>query len=159
MTYTVDQVIAQYIKLRDQKAELAAKHKDELKPLSDAMDSMEAWLLNKLNTDGVESFKTAEGTAFKAHTASVSMSDGVVFKSFVFAPAVQAFKDYFETAGFELEPHDLEHVATILQDSPLWSLTDFRAAKKGIQEYIEEKQIPVPGVSVTPILNVNIRRS
>ena len=159
MAYTVDQVIAQYIKLRDQKAELAAKHKDELAPLSTAMDAMEAWLLAKLNADGVESFKTAEGTAFKARTASVSMSDPVTFKSFILAPAIQAFKDYFMALGFELEPNDLDHLNMLLNDYPLWSLTDLRAAKKGIQEYIEEKQLPVPGVSVTPILNINIRRS
>ncbi len=159
MTYTVEQAVAQYVKLRDKKAELAAKHKDELKPFSDALETIEGFLLDKLNAEGVESFKTPEGTAFKARTASVSMSDPVEFKSFVLAPAVTAIEAYFTAAGFELEENDKTHLLTILQEQPLWSVTDFRAAKKGVQEYVEEHQSPVPGVSVTPVLNINVRRA
>jgi hypothetical protein len=159
VAYTIDEIVAQYVKLRDKKAELAAQQKDAMKPLSDAMDIMEAELLKRMQADGVDSYKTQAGTAFKAHTASVSMQDAIAFKQFVLAPAIEAIKTYFAAAGFELENNDIDHLTTLLQDQPLWSLADFRAAKKGIQEYIEEKQLPVPGVAVTPVLNINIRRA
>lgn len=159
-TYTVDQVVAKYIELRDKKAEMAAEQKVAMEPISQALEQMEAWLLAKMNTDGVDSFKTQSGTAFKARTSSVSMQDAVAFKSFVFSPVLEQLKNYLISAvEVELEPHDFEHINTMLQDAPLWSLTDFRAGKKGIQEYVEEKQSAVPGVTLNPILTVNIRRA
>lgn len=157
--YKVEDVVAQYIKLRDKKAEITARHKEELAPYSEAMEKMEAWLLAQMQAVGADSFKTQHGTAFKASAASVTMADPVVFKSYVLAPAPEAIRSYLLAQGIELEPQDIDHINTILAETPRWNLADFRAAKKGVQEYIEEKQVEVPGVSVNSIVTVNIRRN
>lgn len=79
----IDDVVEGYIKLRDQKKEIAARHKEELAGIKAKMDTMEGWLMRELNTLGVESAKTDAGTAYKSKRSSVKVQDWEAFFDFV----------------------------------------------------------------------------
>lgn len=68
-----------YIKLRDKKAELKAKHDAEMAPINAMMDKIEVHLLAKMQEQGVESYKTGIGTAYTATRTSVTCADGAGF--------------------------------------------------------------------------------
>lgn len=156
---TVDQVVSKYVELRDRKAEIEAKHKEELRPLREALDSLEAWLMDQLNKQGVDSFKTKQGTAYKSVSTATSMADPIAFKSFVFDPAIKGLTDYLTNSGYELRDVDVEMFSQILRDSTRWDVVDFRAGKKGIVEYMEQTDQTVPGVTFSKIATVNVRRA
>lgn len=60
----VDAIVKGYIALRDKKTELKRKQQEEMAPLNEAMNKLEAWLQRELQRQGVQNFKTEEGTAF-----------------------------------------------------------------------------------------------
>lgn len=159
MTFSVEQIIGKYVELRDRKAELAKKHDEELRPMSDAMQAIENILMHKMNELGVTQLKGETGTAFKATSTSVQMKDAQEFKNFVFAPAVLAVSNHLSALGIELPALELGSLAQIIRDLPRWDVVDLRAGKKGIQEYQENFNQAVPGVAVNSFATVNIRRS
>ena len=71
----VDQVIQAYIHIRGKKEELADLQKKQMAPVNEQLQKLEAWLLNKLNTDGLQSLKSDAGTAFQQTNTSVTCSD------------------------------------------------------------------------------------
>jgi len=159
MTYTAEQVVAKYIELRDRKAAMAKRHSEEMKPITDAMGKIENYLLNQMNMVGCDSIKTCEGTAYKARAASVKASDMEAFKDFVFDPAVCAVERYLTSTGYDVPPSVADHIAYLLKSMAMWDMVDFRAGKKGITDYIDAEQKPVPGVGVEYVTTVNIRRN
>jgi hypothetical protein len=70
-----DQVIQAYIHLRNKKEEMQTLQKTQLAPLNEQLDKLEAWLLNKLQTEGLTNLKSATGTAFTQVSTSVTCSD------------------------------------------------------------------------------------
>lgn len=138
----VDEVIQKYIELRDEKTEIGKRHEAELVPIGEKMRAIEAWLLAKLNQDGVNAFNTEAGTAFKTVQTSVSLADAHVFKLFILAPLAEAF-------GI-----DAAAAATMIR----WDVTDLRAGKKGIQDYLEHTNEVPPGVNLTQNTAVSVRR-
>ena len=71
----VDDVVGAYVKLRDKKTEIERRHKEELAPIKENMEKLEAWLQRQLLTEGVESFKTQNGTAFLQTASSATVRD------------------------------------------------------------------------------------
>ena len=139
---TINEVIARYIELRDAKAIIARRHEEELAPFNDKMQRIEAWLLNEVNKTGGTSIKTPSGTAIKTNQTSVTMEDGQEFKRFFFGPVA-------ETYGL-----DLENVINLAR----WEVADLRAGKCGVQEYIKQHKIQPPGVKVSSMATVSVRR-
>lgn len=72
---TIEEAVSGYRTLRERKTEITARHTEELKPIREKMDLIEAWLHKQLNDLKVESFKTAEGTAYTTRTTSVKITD------------------------------------------------------------------------------------
>lgn len=70
----VDDVVGKYIQLRDKLDEMEAAHKAAVKPIKTAMDKLEAWLKAKADADGVDSLKTAHGTAYKSLKDSATVA-------------------------------------------------------------------------------------
>jgi hypothetical protein len=68
-----DQMVEKYVALRDKVAEVSKRHKDELAPFSVAMATLEAWMLDALNTAGMESAKAPAGTAYKTTRTSTKV--------------------------------------------------------------------------------------
>jgi hypothetical protein len=155
----INQVVAKYIELRDRKSALAKQHAEEISPISDAMQTIENWLMEQMNTLGVDSVKTAAGTPYKATQSSVKLTDAEAFKGHVFAPAVEYIHNYLASLGHHLSDADVEAIEMILQQEPRWDMVDFRAGKKGILEQFSADQSLPPGVSVDNFTVINVRRS
>lgn len=81
--YTVDQVIARYVEIRDEREALAERHKAEMAPLNDALDKIEAWLMAQMNAVGTDQFKSQAGTAFRKTTNRVKVEDWDAILQFI----------------------------------------------------------------------------
>ena len=125
----VEKVVEKYVTLREIKRDLERDHEEALKPIDEQLEKLETWLLGRMNEDGVDSYKTKQGTAYKTVKTSCTKADEAMFKDFVFQDIT----------------------------NPRWNLVDFRPLKKGVEEYIEDhKQVP-PGLNVAQTTTVNIR--
>lgn len=157
---TVKEIILKYVELRDRKAELAKRQADEIRPISEAMENIENYLMHTMNELGVDQLKDGEaGTVFKSHATSCQLKDPVEFKRFVFQPAVDAILNQLRNTGVDLPDHVSNELFTILSTMTRWDMVDFRAGKKGITEYIANESAQVPGVAINTIATVNIRRA
>ena len=71
----IDDVIRGYVKLRDEKESLEKRHKEELAPIREKMQKIEAWLQDQLQQQGLTNFKGASGTAFLQEATSATVAD------------------------------------------------------------------------------------
>lgn len=156
---TAEEVIAKYVQLRDEVAAISKQQAEELRPKRDAMEAIETWLLNQLNTVGSNSFKTGAGTAYKTVASTVKLVDAGAFKGHVFAPALDQVRHYLEAVGYNIQPVDFEAMSRLLIEQARWDMVDFRAGKKGILEEAEHTNILPPGVVVDYSTQVNVRRT
>ena len=76
-------LIGKYLKLRDAKAELDAKHKANIARYTKAMTKIETTLLSEFNETGQESAKTSVGTAYVSTRTSAKVADRDSFLQFV----------------------------------------------------------------------------
>lgn len=81
---TTADVIAKYIALRDFIEDQKKKFDEFLAPHRGAMKSIEAFVTNQLNEQGVESFKTEHGTAYRNTLMRASVASREDFMDFVF---------------------------------------------------------------------------
>lgn len=79
----LDLVVERYVALRDKKAELKKQFEDQARVLTEAMDRLEAAILQTLNEQGVESVRTAAGTAYKSTSTSVTVADRDMFREYI----------------------------------------------------------------------------
>ena len=83
MSLNVDQVVAAYMKLRQQKEALEASIKEEVGAIKDKMAKMEAWIKEQADAQGVTSFKTKHGTAFLSTTDYANVADWDAVLNFI----------------------------------------------------------------------------
>jgi hypothetical protein len=79
----VKEVIRGYVKLRDRKNEMKREQAELLRPITEKMTLLENWLMRDLQTRGVESERTTEGTAFMSTMATATVKDRDAFFKFV----------------------------------------------------------------------------
>ena len=79
----VDDIVAAYVRLRDQKAELKAQQAEAMKPYDEALAKLEAEALQILSDTGVESMKTSAGTVYKSVTTSATVQDKSAFMDYI----------------------------------------------------------------------------
>ena len=80
---TVDDVIAGYMKLRGQKDIIELEAKAKVALLREKMAKLEAWLIVEMDKQGVTSYKTPSGTAFKTISDFASVADWDALLEFV----------------------------------------------------------------------------
>lgn len=83
MSVNVDDVIATYMKLRNQKKLIEAEAKERTSVVSAKMDKLEAWIKEQADTMGVTSFKTKHGTAFLTTTDYANVADWDAVMGFI----------------------------------------------------------------------------
>ena len=83
MTVRVDDVIATYMKLRNEKDAIEAEIKSQVAGLKAKMDKIEAWLKEQADAQGVTSFKGKHGTAFLTTTDYANVADWDAVLEFV----------------------------------------------------------------------------
>lgn len=76
-------LVERYVKLRDAKQKLANQTKEKVQVLDEAMAKIEAVLLAQFNESGIESVKTAAGTAYKDPKTFATVGDWDAFLTFV----------------------------------------------------------------------------
>lgn len=158
MSYTIEQVIQRYMELRNDEATTLARHSAEMKPIKENMSAIENWLLAKMNQDGIDSYKTAFGTAYQSRLKSVKLEDPIAFRDYVLRPACEQLLALVQ-AGQTLQGFSdpVKAMLELFGQFPLWDLADFRPGKKGITKYQEETGVAVPGITFSEIINVNVR--
>lgn len=76
---TIEHRVAQYVKLRDLIKEKDDKHKEQMAPYREALEKLNSVLLQHLQTAGIDSAKTGEGTVYKTVKKSASLEDADQF--------------------------------------------------------------------------------
>lgn len=109
MTINDADLVRKYVELRDRKKQVEERLKEELAPLSNAMDTIEAALLQRMNESGAESIKTEHGTAYKSKFMATRVADREALMAFVRAKEAfhllsaavskDAVRDYMEQSG------------------------------------------------------------
>lgn len=84
----------QYIKLRDMKTEIEARHKEELRPINEAMEGLKELMAAGLDAQNVASAKTACGTVSFTSKASASIADKAAFWTYVVTTGQFDLLDY-----------------------------------------------------------------
>lgn len=79
----VEKRVGQFVKLRDKKAEIEDRHKEELKPINAALEALKAELARGLDALNVGSAKTACGTVSFSSKASAALADKSAFWTYV----------------------------------------------------------------------------
>ncbi|MBW2451233.1 MAG: hypothetical protein JRF07_02640 [Deltaproteobacteria bacterium] len=82
-TINTDDVVRAYVSLRDHKNEMKKRHSEELRPLNEKMAKIEGWLQRDLLARGVQSEKTASGTAYLSKVATATVKDRDAWLEFV----------------------------------------------------------------------------
>lgn len=125
----ISTLIEGYVKLRDAKAQMKARHEAEMAPLNEMMDRIETRLLAQMNEQGVDSYAVrGVGTAYVSTTTKANVADWDSLLSFV-------------------------------RNQGLWQLLERRVAKSAVDEYVAAHQDLPPGVNYTQAVAVNVRRS
>lgn len=127
-TMTPAQKVAAYIKLRDYKKAADDEYKLSMQRTVDAMDKLEAELLDHLNQTGANSLACDDGTVYRNTQMSATVENR------------EAFKEY-------------------CVENDLWEAMDIRANKTFVREFMEKNGTPLPGVKVSSIATVGVRRS
>lgn len=69
------ELVEKYIALREAKSKMDRKHKDKMAHLTEVMDAIEAELLSEFDRQGIDSVRTANGTAYKSKRTSATVRD------------------------------------------------------------------------------------
>ncbi len=80
---SIDDLVSQYVRLRDKIKEAEDAHKAKLKDAKDYLEELNSRLLQRLNEVGGESVKTSSGTVYRTTRRSASIADGDAFRQFV----------------------------------------------------------------------------
>ena len=76
-------LVGKYIELRDKKSQYKAEYDAKVSKLDEALDKIEAALLNTFEQTGMESIKTEFGTAYTSTRTTASVADPDAFMNFV----------------------------------------------------------------------------
>lgn len=80
---TLNELVAQYVEVRDKKEEMRAAYKAKAKKYDEALAKIEAILMKNMDTLGMESARTAGGTCYVSTRSSATVADRDAFLEFV----------------------------------------------------------------------------
>ena len=80
---TIDEMVAQYVKMRDGLAAADEAHKAKTAPAREWLMNQNARLLGRLQELGVDSAATPHGTAYRKSKKSATIADPAAFRLYV----------------------------------------------------------------------------
>lgn len=80
---TVGELVQKFVSLRDALAKADENHKTKTAGARETLKSLEAELLDRLNTLQGNSVQTPWGTAYRSEKKSATIADGEAFRTFV----------------------------------------------------------------------------
>jgi hypothetical protein len=109
MSAKLGDYIDKYLQIRERKRVMEERHKEELRPLNDAMEKLEDFFQKNMDALGMDNLKAASGTAYLSTVSSVKAADKIAFLDFVrehdswhlldIRPAKTAMNEYVEEHG------------------------------------------------------------
>lgn len=75
--HNAEDIVAEFVALRDKRAELKAAYEAEDALLKEQMNKRDSWLLHKCNTEKLESIRTAHGTAYTQTKTRFNVADWI----------------------------------------------------------------------------------
>ena len=79
----LDELVANYIKLRDKKSQLKKQYDEKVAKVDAVMDKMEAIILKTFQDSGIDSARTDAGTAYISTRTSATVANREEFFSWV----------------------------------------------------------------------------
>ncbi len=125
---TIKDLILKYVNLRYQKSQLQDRHKEELAPFNNALAGIESVFMAEMDKQDVDSV-SARGV-------------GTIYRSIRSSATVVDFD--------LLKAFVLEHDA--------WELLQARVSVPAVETYLEDTGELPPGVNVTRIMKINVRK-
>jgi hypothetical protein len=95
----IEELVQQFVKLRDRLKEADDAHKEKTKPAREYLDRLSGRLLDRLNEIGGENVKTKAGTVYRTTRRSATIADGEAFRSFVIDNAAYDIVDWRANAN------------------------------------------------------------
>lgn len=80
---TIQEAIGFLRKCKEEKAAKEAAFKEAMTPINANIAKLESAILNKMAIDGVQSYKTESGTAYRSTRVKISCPDKAAFMDFV----------------------------------------------------------------------------
>ena len=80
---TVDDMIDKYLRLREKTKKIKEEHTKQLAPYANALNTLEAWLLEALNEAKLKSMSSPHGTAYKTTRTSAKVTDWPAVLTFI----------------------------------------------------------------------------
>ena len=129
MNLSMEDLVAQYIKIREKQAQLKVEYEAKNAPYEDVKSKIEALILQRFEEQGVNSMKTKAGTAYVSVTARASLGDWDTYKAFLDR-----------------------------QDNP-YDFLERRVSTAAVENYkTEPKDLP-PGINWVEVRGVNFRKT
>lgn len=119
-----------YLALRDRRAEVVDRHKQELAKYDQVLGDLENIFLEQLNDAGQQSFATDSATVYKGVHTSVKVADKEAFK---------------------------EELNRRIKEGDDWSLLDMRPSKSLVSAMYDAGE-EVPGVNISRTQYVRVNR-
>jgi hypothetical protein len=79
----VDELVNQFVRLRDKIKEADDAHKDKMRAAREHQEKLRTKLLERLNELGGDAVKTASGTVYRTTKRSATIADPKVFRDYV----------------------------------------------------------------------------
>lgn len=79
---SAEALVAQYIKLRDKKAQMKAAYEASVAEITEIQNKIEAVLLHRLTEQGADSMKTPAGTAYVVVRTAANLADWDAYRAF-----------------------------------------------------------------------------
>ena len=83
MAFTIDELIGNYLNVRDKKNALKKEQANALKEYDNALEMIEGLLKKHLTDNNLKNTSSAEGTAFFKRVRSATIADGGAFRECV----------------------------------------------------------------------------
>lgn len=90
----IEKRVGQFVKLRDLKQEMEARHKEELKPINEAMEGLKSLIAKGMDALNIDSAKTPCGTASFSTKSSAALADKSAFWTYVVTTGDFGLLDY-----------------------------------------------------------------
>ncbi len=90
----IEKRVGQFVKLRDLKSEMEARHKEELRPINEAMEGLKGLIAKGMDALNIDSAKTPCGTASFSTKGSAAIADKSAFWTYVVTTGQFELLDY-----------------------------------------------------------------
>lgn len=125
-----DDLTTKYVALRDRRAEVVQRHKEELAKYDEVLSDLENLFLEHLNSTNSQSLATDHATVYKGVHTSVRLADRDAFR---------------------------EEVSRRVRENDDWSLIDLRPSKSLVSDMFDAGEA-VPGVNISRTQYVRVNR-